>query len=60
MDWAINVDIIIEQWDQLVRLAATPKDRLRPALAVMHRLIIDSVSSRLANQNCCPAAAAVT
>jgi hypothetical protein len=34
----INLELIIEQWDQLVRLAASLKDRLTPAHVVMQRL----------------------
>ncbi len=33
----INVELILEQWDQLVRLAASLKDRLTPARVVMQR-----------------------
>ena len=34
----INIALIIEQWDQLVRLAASLKDRMAPAHVVMQRL----------------------
>ncbi len=36
---AIEVAIVVEQWDQLVRIAASLKDRLTPAHVVMQRLI---------------------
>src|SRR3954462_2211899 len=38
----------IEQWDQLVRLAASLKDRLTPAHVVMQRLANANASDRLA------------
>jgi len=44
----INVELIIEQWDQLVRLAASLKDRLTPAHVVMQRLANANASDRLA------------
>ena len=44
----INLDLIIEQWDQLVRLAASLKDRLTPAHVVMQRLANANASDRLA------------
>ena len=44
----INVDLILEQWDQLVRLAASLKDRLTPAHVVMQRLANANASDRLA------------
>jgi len=44
----INVELIIEQWDQLVRLAASLKDRLTPAHVVMQRLVNANASDRLA------------
>ena len=44
----INVEIILEQWDQLVRLAASLKDRLTPAHVVMQRLANANASDRLA------------
>ena len=44
----INVELILEQWDQLVRLAASLKDRLTPAHVVMQRLINANASDRLA------------
>ena len=45
---AINVELILEQWDQLVRLAASLKDRLTPAHVVMQRLANANASDRLA------------
>ena len=44
----INVDLILEQWDQLVRLTASLKDRLTPAHVVMQRLANANASDRLA------------
>jgi TnpA family transposase len=44
----INVGLILEQWDQLVRLAASLKDRLTPAHVVMQRLANANASDRLA------------
>jgi TnpA family transposase len=44
----INVELILEQWDQLVRLAASLKDRLTPAHVVMQRLANANASDRLA------------
>ena len=44
----INVELILEQWDQLVRLAASLKDRLTPAHVVMQRLVNANASDRLA------------
>jgi TnpA family transposase len=44
----INIDLIVEQWDQLVRLAASLKDRLTPANVVMQRLTNTNASNRLA------------
>ena len=44
----INMDLILEQWDQLVRLAASLKDRLTPAHVVMQRLANANASDRLA------------
>lgn len=44
----INVALILEQWDQLVRLAASLKDRLTPAHVVMQRLANANASDRLA------------
>ncbi len=44
----INLDLIIEQWDELVRLAASLKDRLTPAHVVMQRLINAPAADRLA------------
>ena len=45
---AIEVAIIVEQWDQLVRIAASLKDRLTPAHVVMQRLINASPADRVA------------
>jgi TnpA family transposase len=44
----INIDLILEQWDQLVRLAASLKDLLAPAHVVMQRLVNANASDRLA------------
>jgi TnpA family transposase len=44
----INVELVLEQWDQLVRLAASLKDRLTPAHVVMQRLANANASDRLA------------
>ena len=44
----INLELILEQWDQLVRLAASLKDRLTPAHVVMQRLTNANASDRLA------------
>jgi TnpA family transposase len=44
----INVELILEQWDQLVRLVASLKDRLTPAHVVMQRLVNAHASDRLA------------
>jgi TnpA family transposase len=44
----INIELILEQWDQLVRLAASLKDRLTPAHIVMQRLANANASDRLA------------
>jgi TnpA family transposase len=44
----INLALIIEQWDELVRLAASLKDRLTPAHVVMQRLINAPAADRLA------------
>ena len=45
---SINLALILEQWDQLVRLAASLKDRLTPAHVIMQRLINTNASDRLA------------
>jgi hypothetical protein len=37
---AVDIAIIVEQWDQLVRIAASLKDRLTPANVVVQRLTI--------------------
>ena len=44
----INIELILEQWDQLVRLAASLRDRLTPAHVVMQRLVNANASDRLA------------
>jgi TnpA family transposase len=44
----INIELILEQWDQLVRLVASLKDRLTPAHVVMQRLVNANASDRLA------------
>jgi len=44
----INIQLILEQWDELVRLAASLKDRLTPAYVVMQRLVNANASNRLA------------
>ena len=44
----IDTDIIIEQWDQLVRLVASLKDRTAPAYVVMQRLANAPAADRLA------------
>jgi TnpA family transposase len=44
----IDTDIIIEQWEQLVRLAASLKDRTAPAHVVMQRLANAPAADRLA------------
>jgi TnpA family transposase len=44
----INIELILEQWDQMVRLAASLKDRLTPAHVVMQRLVNANASDRLA------------
>ena len=45
----VNLDLIAEQWDELVRLAASLKDRLAPAHVVMQRLINAPAADRLAS-----------
>jgi TnpA family transposase len=45
---AIDITIIIEQWDQLVRIAASLKDRLTPAHVIMQRVINASPADRVA------------
>lgn len=44
----IDLDIIIEQWDQLVRLVASLRDRTAPAHVVMQRLANAPAADRLA------------
>lgn len=43
----VDLDIIVEQWDQLVRIAASLKDRLTPAHVVLQRLLNASPSDRV-------------
>jgi TnpA family transposase len=43
-----DIDIIIEQWDQMLRVAASLKKRLTPAHVIIERLINGSPSDRLA------------
>ena len=45
----IDISIIIEQWDQLVRLIASLKARMAPAHVVMQRLANAPAADRLAN-----------
>lgn len=45
---AVNHELIGEQWDQLVRVAASLKNRLAPAHLVVQRLISSSPLDRLA------------
>ena len=44
----VDVDLIPEQWDKLVRVAASLKNRVCPAHAVVQRLANSSPSDRLA------------
>jgi TnpA family transposase len=44
----IDTTIIVEQWDQLVRVAASLKDRLTPAHVVLQRVIHASPADRVA------------
>jgi len=44
----VDVDLIPEQWDQLVRVAASLKNRVCPAHVVVQRLANSSPSDRLA------------
>jgi TnpA family transposase len=44
----IDTDLIREQWDQLVRLAASLKNRTAPANVIIQRLANSSPSDRLA------------
>jgi len=44
----VNVSLIREQWDQLVRVAASLDDRTAPAHVVLDRLVASSRSDRLA------------
>jgi TnpA family transposase len=43
----IDIAIIVEQWDQLVRIAASLKDRLTPAHVVLQRVINASPADRV-------------
>jgi TnpA family transposase len=45
---SIDLDIIVEQWDQLVRLTASLKDRMAPADVIMQRLANAPAGDRLA------------
>jgi len=45
----VNLELIAEQWDELVRLAASLKDRLTPAHVVMQRLVNAPAADRLAS-----------
>lgn len=45
---AIDIGIIVEQWDQLVRIAASLKDQLTPAHVVMQRITNASPADRVA------------
>lgn len=44
----IDVDLIVEQWDQLVRIVASLRDRTAPADVVLQRLINAAPADRLA------------
>ncbi|MBX9721911.1 MAG: Tn3 family transposase, partial [Candidatus Obscuribacterales bacterium] len=44
----VDKSLIIEQWDQLVRVAASLKHRVAPAHVVLHRLVNASPSDRVA------------
>jgi len=44
----IDVDLIAEQWDQLVRIVASLRDRTAPADVVLQRLINAAPADRLA------------
>ena len=45
---AIDVEFVREQWDQLVRVASSLRDRTAPAHVVLDRLAASSRSDRLA------------
>lgn len=45
---AVDVGLIREQWDQLVRVASSLRDRTTPAHVVLDRLAAGSPSDRLA------------
>lgn len=42
-----DIDIVVEQWDQMLRVAASLKKRLTPANVIIERLINGSPSDRL-------------
>ena len=44
----VNLELIAEQWDQLVRIVASLKDRTAPANVVLQRLINAAPADRLA------------
>ena len=44
----VDLDLINEQWDQLVRVAASLKDKVAPAHVVLHRLVNASPADRVA------------
>jgi Tn3 transposase DDE domain len=44
----VNLDLIAEQWDQLVRIVASLQDRTAPADVVLQRLISAAPADRLA------------
>ena len=43
---AIDIGVIVEQWDQLVRIAASLKDRLTPTHVVLQRITNASPADR--------------
>ena len=45
---SVNLDLIAEQWDQLVRIVASLQDRTAPADVVLQRLINAAPADRLA------------
>ena len=45
---AVDIAIIVEQWDQLVRIAASLKDRLTPANVIVQRLTNAGPADRVA------------
>jgi TnpA family transposase len=44
----VDLDIIVEQWDQLVRIVASLRDRLTPAHVVLQRLTGAGPADRVA------------